>query len=175
MRERAPLHNTLGAPLQYISGGCAVVLCASPSATRLRWPCDRDPVECALYFYFARASATPEHTQGAQAIAMHAVAMSQGCLAHCRMYADSYSCTLWGRDEVRRVCVGRAIAPQSNALRVQVRARHRRATSLVAALCEPPSGQQSEHLFRASIYNAELNGYSTLVLARGCVGIAAAV
>ena len=37
------------------------------------------------------------------------------------VYADSYSCTLWGRDQVRRVCVGRAIVTQSNALCVQVR------------------------------------------------------
>ena len=97
------------------------MLCASPSATGLRWARDRDPVECTLYFYFGRTSATPQHTQGTQAIAMRAVAISQYCLTHRNVYADSYSCTLWGRDQVRRVCVGRAIVTQSNALCVQVR------------------------------------------------------
>ena len=49
------------------------------------------------------------------------------------------------------------------------------AIPLVAALCEPPSGHQSELFLHASIYNAELNKYSALVSARGCVGIAASV
>ena len=48
--EGAPLPNTLGTLLQCTSCGCAAVCRGSPSAPRLRWSCDRDPVECVRIF-----------------------------------------------------------------------------------------------------------------------------